>query len=405
MLVDCNNFFVSCERVFNPKLRSVPTVVLSNNEACVIARSNEAKDIGIKMAEPVFKCRDILNFFDVKCFSTNFALYGDLSSRVMRILESFSPKVESYSVDEAFLDITDLEEANYFDFGKAVGDRVYKYVGIPVSVGIAPTKTLAKIASKQAKRSGGVCVLLEGVNTVLKATPVGEVWGIGWASTKKLRQNSVHTAYDFVNQKPSWIVNRFGVGGARTYWELKGKSVSEVNNAKALPKSMAHTRSFKNPITEKSEMRKRLVNFASSVAAALRADNLLCHEVIVFLKGDKNRDVYYSNGVTLPLENYSNLRTDIVKLVGKGLDRLFKSGERYKRAGIVAINIISSKDNNSLFENNTKRKEVAERAVDLLNAKWGRTITVASDMLVKPEKTFSRSPEFTTKWQELALVF
>lgn len=402
VLVDCNNFFVSCERLFNPKLIGVPTVVLSNNDGCVVARSNEAKALGIGMGEPLFKCRDIVDFFEVQALSSNFGLYKDISQRVMEVLSTFSPNMQIYSVDEAFLEISSLNIDNYENFGRQIRDKVYKDVGIPVSVGISVSKTLAKVASKKAKKGDGVYVIINNINQVLKDFPIEDVWGIGWASARKLKRVGVESALDFLNLNPKWIGKHFSVCGERTYWELSGFSVIELHHSLPIPKSLAHTRSFRQPILKKEVLRSRIVSFTTSVAQSLRQEGLKCRSLYLYIRGNRFNQGYYRNEITVSLSSYTNIRTDLVNAIGKAFEDIYKEGEKYKKAGVVALDITS--DNGmELFGSSEERKVRAEEAVDKVNYRWHQLIKLGSEYFSDKRKNLNLGFS-TTDWNRLPFV-
>ena len=251
-LADCNNFYASCERVFNPALKDKPVVVLSNNDGCIIARSNEAKALGIRMGEPVFKARKIIEENNVNVFSTNFALYGDMSKRVMSLLDILSPEIEIYSIDEAFMDFSGIK--NCFNLGLQMRDTVAKHTGIPISIGIAKTKTLAKVANHLAKRYSkkGVYVLNRKKHTtdILKSIPVSKVWGIGSKYTKMLNSYGVESAYDFVVLDEDWVLNKMTIVGLKIQHELKGKPCISIDTNPSSNKNICTSRSFGASVTQ-----------------------------------------------------------------------------------------------------------------------------------------------------------
>ena len=293
-LVDCNNFFASCERVFNPALREQPIVVLSNNDGCVIARSNEAKKLGLKMGDPFFKVKDIIEKNGIHVFSSNYVLYGDMSSRVMKILSDFVKDVEVYSIDESFLDLTGYEEYyNLLEYGKQIVHTVSRNTGIPVSMGIAPTKTLAKVASKFAKkykRYGGVCIIdsEEKREKALKLFDIEDVWGVGRQYAKLLNYHGIKTAYDFTLKPESFIRKHMKVGGVRTWKELRGIPCHSLEQPQD-KKSICTSRSFGETVTDYPTLSEAVSNFAAACARKLREQNSCAGMITVFILTNRFR--------------------------------------------------------------------------------------------------------------------
>ena len=310
-LVDCNNFYASCERVFQPQFVGKPIAILSNNDGCVISRSNEAKAIGIPMGAPAFQIKDLVKDKNVKLFSSNYALYGDLSNRVMKILEQFTPNLEIYSIDEAFLNFDGLDVSDYHNYGLQMKNRVQKWTGIPVCIGFAPTKALSKVANKIAKkfqdRTLGVYVIDSEEKRIkaLKWTKIEDVWGVGYRTLKKARIRNIVTALDFIQpQHEVWIKKEMGVIGLRLKYELEGKSVLDLEPIVDQKKSIATTRSFPKQITDFDLLRERVATFAAVCAEKLRKQNSCCYTIIVLLVIDKHTvktsKYYFNSAVTLP---------------------------------------------------------------------------------------------------------
>lgn len=407
-LIDCNNFFVSCERLFDPKLRGIPTVVLSNNDGCVVARSNEAKAVGIKMGEPVFKCIDIVDFFGVQTLSSNFTLYKDISQRVMDVLSRFSQNMQIYSVDEAFLDLTNVKIDNFNEYACKIRDAVYREVGIPVSVGISLTKTLAKVAAKKAKQGQGVFVMCSNIdiNEVVKSFPIEDIWGIGWAISKKLQRINVYTVSEFLRLNPKWIKGNFSVSVERTYWELTGVSVLSLYHDLETPKTMAYTRSFRDAIVRKEDLRSKIIEFTTSLAESLRCENLKCKRLLLFISGNRFNTNNYHNECIVNLEEYSNLRMEMVSAVSNGFEEIFKYGEKYKKAGVIALDIVKECDVKMLFQNENIKHINAEKGVDEVNYRWNRIIKLGSEIIgVKKFFQSTKTPSYTTDWNQLPVVF
>ena len=412
-LVDCNNFYASCERVFQPQLNGKPIVILSNNDGCIISRSYEAKDLGIAMGAPEFKIREALKQNKVHVFSSNYALYGDLSHRVMKILESFTPNVEVYSIDEAFLNFDGMKINDYHEYGLQMKRRVQKWLSIPICVGFAETKALSKVANKIAKkyqeRTQGVYVIDNEKKRIkaLKWTKIEDVWGIGFRLTKKMKAKNIHTAYDFtLPHNETFIKTTMGVVGLRLKYELEGKSVLELEEPKD-KKNIAITRSFAGNITTLSEMTERVSTFATVCAEKLRKQKSCCYGVIVYLLKDKykvERQRYnFYKMETLPFASNSSIT--ISSLAVKMLKSMFEEGEMYKKAGVIVTEIIpeNQKQFHLFEEENPKHlklmqvmddyyKKTGERKIRLGNQDLQRTWKMKQDHL---------SRKYTTNFKEI----
>lgn len=379
-LIDCNNFYASCERLFNPTLNNCPVVVLSNNDGCVIARSNEAKRLGIPMGAPAFEYRYTFERHRVAVFSANFPLYGDISQRVMNILATYSPNWEVYSIDECFLDLSGIEPLR--EYGLEMRARVNRWVGIPISVGIAPTKTLAKAANRIAKkfpnRSEGVHVIDSEELRVkaLKWLPVDDVWGIGRRYAKKLHAAAVHTAYDFTQLPESWVLKNMTIVGLRLQKELKGIPAIEMEIPEKR-QSIATTRSFDRDYRGFDELRERVSTFTSIAAEKLRAQGSLCRRVVVFIETNRFRDEtnFYANRITVKSPFPTSSTLELVHYAVAGLKAIFLENREYKRAGVVLMDFVDANEYQpDLFLNsNPKHKKLME-AIDTLNNKHGKRL-------------------------------
>ncbi len=379
-LIDCNNFYASCERLFNPTLNNCPVVVLSNNDGCVIARSNEAKRLGIPMGAPAFEYRYTFERHRVAVFSANFPLYGDISQRVMNILATYSPNWEIYSIDECFLDLSGIEPLR--EYGLEMRARVNRWVGIPISVGIAPTKTLAKAANRIAKkfpnRSEGVHVIDSEELRVkaLKWLPVDDVWGIGRRYAKKLHAAAVHTAYDFTQLPESWVLKNMTIVGLRLQKELKGIPAIEMEIPEKR-QSIATTRSFDRDYRGFDELRERVSTFTSIAAEKLRAQGSLCRRVVVFIETNRFRDEtnFYANRITVKSPFPTSSTLELVHYAVAGLKAIFLENREYKRAGVVLMDFVDANEYQpDLFLNsNPKHKKLME-AIDTLNNKHGKRL-------------------------------
>lgn len=294
-LADCNNFFASCERVFRPDLQGKPVIVLSNNDGCAIARSNEAKALGIKMGAPFFKIKDIVRRHNVAVFSGNMALYGDMSQRVRWVLEEFAPGIEVYSIDEAFLDLRGMKNIDFDAYAKRISAQCWKMTSIPVSVGIAPTKTLAKIASKLCKqypklRGGCYMHRPQDIEKVLRKFPIEDVWGIGRRTAPKLKARGVNTAYEFTQMPEGVVRMMLGIGGVRTWKELRGIPCLEFEDGFEAKQSICVSRSFSSEIYEVKELQEQIANFASAMASKLRKQQSVTSEMVVFAYTNRFRE-------------------------------------------------------------------------------------------------------------------
>lgn len=407
-LVDCNNFYASCERVFQPHLVGKPIVILSNNDGCIISRSDEAKALGIAMGAPEFKVRQELKDKNIQVFSSNYPLYGDMSHRVMKILEGFTPHVEPYSIDEAFMNFDGVPINDFHDYGLQMKGRIMQWLSIPVSVGFAPTKALSKVANKIARkfpdRTQGVYIIDSEEKRVkaLKWTKIEDVWGIGFRLTKKMQARNINTAYDFtLPQHEVYIKSTMGVVGLRLKYELEGQSVLGLEEPKD-KKNIAITRSFAGNITTLDAMKERVSTFATVCAEKLRKQKSCCQGVILYLRKDKykvDRPRYnFYKMETLPYASNSSIT--ISNLAVKMLKEVFEEGEIYKKAGVIVTNIIpeSQKQFHLFEEENPKHlklmqvmddyyKKTGERKIKLANQDLARTWTMKQEHLSKKYTT------------------
>ncbi len=412
-LVDCNNFYASCERVFQPQLNGKPIVILSNNDGCVISRSYEAKDLGIPMGAPEFKIREQLKQQNVQVFSSNYALYGDLSSRVMKILEGFTPHVEVYSIDEAFLNFDGMKIPDYHDYGLQMKARIQKWLSMPICVGFAETKALSKVANKIAKkfqtRTQGVYIIDSEEKRIkaLKWTKIEDVWGIGFRLTKKMLAKNIRTAYDFtLPHNESFIKKEMGVVGIRLKYELEGKSVIEMEEPKD-KKNIAITRSFDGNIRTFDEMKERVSTFATVCAEKLRKQKSCCYGVILYLRKDKykvdtQRYNFYKME-TLPYASNSSITLSGVAV--KLLKEIFEEGEIYKKAGILITQIIpeNQKQFHLFEEENPKHLKLME-VMDAYHRKTGeRKIRLGNQDLQRTWKMRQNhlSRKYTTDFKQI----
>ena len=388
-LVDCNSFYVSCERLFNPKIQKKAVVVLSNNDGCVISRSREAKDLGIKMGEPYFKVKDLVKKNKVEVYSSNYALYGDISRRVMKVLKTFSPKVEIYSIDEAFIDLSFIDEKGVEDYGREIRSRVLKWTGIPTSVGIASTKTLSKVANHIAKKEkAGVIYLNTNIDERLKKFPIEDVWGVGKQLSKFYHKNNISNAYDLKNVSNTWVKKGTNVLGAKTAMELRGIPCIDLQIDQEKRKNCCVSRSFGRKVKDLNELEESVITHCLNAAEKIRADDQIAKTITVFIRTspfDKNRR-YYSNSKTIDLAIPTSNSIELIKNAVKALTDIYKYGYAYQKAGIILSGLKDANQNDQnlltpLLENKSKK---LMKAIDYTNTKYGRyAISIAQAGLSK----------------------
>jgi len=414
-LVDCNNFYASCERVFNPSLNGKAVVVLSNNDGCVIARSNEAKKLGITMGQPAFQIKEFIRLNDVKVFSTNFTLYGDMSQRIMNILSEFVPDIEIYSIDEAFLSLKGFKYYDIHSYAELIRKTIIKGTGIPVSIGIGTTKTLSKVANHFAKKvpeNNGVYIINNtNAEETLRKFPVGDIWGIGRQYNKLLGKFGINTAWDFVSASPDWIRKHMSVVGLRTQEELKGVECIDMEVSVPTKKSICTSRSFGQMLNKHDAVAEAVANFASRCALKLRRQHTCANTILIFVHTNMHRKdlpQYAKNRViTLPVATNSTF--EIVEYALAGLKSIFAEGYFYKKAGVIVSGIVPENAiQTSLFDITDRNKQTdALQAIDIINERFGKD-TVKLAVLGSRRKWKLRqeqlSPFYTTKWQDIITV-
>ena len=379
-LVDCNSFYVSCERLFNTSIIKKPVIVLSSNDGCVISRSTEAKTLGIKMGEPYFKVKKIVKENNVKIFSSNYSLYGDISRRVMKTLKQFSPKIEIYSIDEAFLDLSSIKDKDLLEYGSIIRKTILKWTGIPTSIGIATTKTLSKIANHVAKKDSlGVINLIntQQIDKILKKIKINDVWGVGRQLTKFYIKNGINTAYQLKKMPDAWIKKNTNVFGGRTVMELKGLSCISLETYQEKRKNCCVSRSFGRKVTKLEELNESVTTHCLNAAEKIRLDNQTTKKITVFIRTspfqkDKN---YYVNSKDIDLPIRTNDSIELVKQALIALKYIYKKGYKYQKVGIIfsALNDVGIYKKNlfSLINSEEKRKKLM-KAIDYTNNKYGR---------------------------------
>ena len=384
-LVDCNSFYVSCERLFNPKIRKKPVVVLSNNDGCIVSRSNEAKALGIKMGEPYFKAKDIIIKNDVQVFSSNYSLYGDLSRRVMRTLKRFNSDIEVYSIDEAFMDLTNFSDSEVLDVGQEIRETVLQWTGIPTSIGIAKTKTLSKVANHIAKRKqSGVTsfIGIDNIDPLLERVDINDVWGVGRQLTKFYHKNGIYNAKQLKNKSNTWIKKNSNVLGSRTAMELRGISCIDLEKTKSKRKSCVVSRSFGQRIEKYQELKEAVAGYCLNACEKIRSETLVAKSITVFIRTSpfQSRFGYYSNSKTIDFPIGTNDSIEIVKTALTALESIFKNGYRYQKAGVLLSGLSEATNNKNLFSSEKDEKiNSLMKSIDNTNYRYGRsTLSLAS---------------------------
>ncbi len=413
-LIDCNAFYVSCERVFNPKLNNRPVVALSNNDGCIISRSKEAKALGIKMGVPLFKVKDIVEKEKVVVFSSNYTLYADMSRRVMNIISSSSPYTEIYSIDEAFVELSSLP-IDYESYAHQLRQTILQHTGIPVSIGIASTKTLAKVANHKAKKDdslNGVCSLVNynNIDRILELTEVGDVWGVGRRLSKKLINHGIHNAKLLKNCSDSWIRKMMSVNGLKTITELRGISCIPLEEYSMTRKSCCTTRSFGKLLTNLEDIEQAVTTFARRAAERIRSESLAASCVSVFVRTNPfdKKSAYYSNGASRTLSHPTHDSITIIETALLLTKRIFKNNYQYKKAGVLLSGLCDDSEiQETLFEKNYNQNSDLMSAIDAINYRYGRdTLQMASECKVGnwKQKRENCTRNYTTQIDRLLLV-
>lgn len=415
-LLDGNNFFVSCERVFRPDLSAKPVVVLSNNDGCIIARSQEVKDLGIKMGVPFFKVKRTLEQHDVKVFSSNFSLYADMSHRMMSLIESFVPAVEIYSIDEAFLDLSEIP--NLQETAKEIRHQVLKYLGLPTCIGVAPTKTLAKIANHLAKKDPsykGLCILNtpQKIDSALKALDISDVWGVGYRLAGQLRSYGIYSAWNLKNVDPKWMRRHFTVVGERMILELRGIPCSKIEEEREGRHSIQVSRSFSHKITDFQEMRQAVATYATRLGEKLRQHNLKARLIGVSIRTSffNPQEKNHRQHILLTAPSGINDDINLIKVATEGLKQIFRPGYPYYKAALLALDLIPENPTQLLLfdcePSPSPRHAALFEVVDTLNQRYGRgTVHSAAcgKKLTWKDRKEKKSPSYTTSWKNLPVV-
>jgi DNA polymerase V len=425
-LIDINNFYVSCERIFRPDLQNTPVVVLSNNDGCVVSRSNEVKKLGVSMASPYFKIKDELEKAGAVAFSSNYTLYGDISSRVMNILAEYGP-IEIYSIDEVFLDVSHVLPSQLIQFGREIKDRLKRDLSLPVCVGFAETKTLAKVANEIAKEDSkkgglvynGVISLVENpqIDTLLEGLNVADVWGIGRQNVMKVRQKGIYSAKDLKYSSQDWIKANLAITGLKIVQELNGQNATEITSTSDPRKGILSSRSFGKPVTTLQGLQEAVSTYITRASEKLRKQKSVASYISVFVMTNRfDRSNYYSNSQGSTLSIPTNYTPELVKQAFKLLEKIYQPGMQYKKAGVAFWGLLDEDktfqiedlftDNQALEKSNLKQKSIS-KAVDKLNRKYGSgSIILASNGLkqVWKVKSDQRSPNYTTEWEDILRV-
>jgi DNA polymerase V len=414
-LVDCNNFYASCQRVFEPHLIGKPVVILSNNDGCVIARSDEAKLAGVPMGAPAFKFEALFKEKNIYVYSSNYALYGDMSNRVMNMLRTYTPDIELYSIDEAFLKFSGFELFDLNELGLDMRKKITRGTGIPVSVGFAPTKALAKVANKIARKFAERTQNVYTIDTdekrikALKWTKIEDVWGIGRKHAKRLKQKNILTAYQFTQLSDAWVRKEMAVVGLRLKHELEGKPTLDLEPPRN-KKMIATTRSFETKYATYDEISERVSTFTASCAEKLRRQNCHCNMVTVFIQTNylANDQSQYSRSITIHTDFPTNSTIELNQAAQKGLKEIYKSGYSYKRAGVVVMGLTPNDETQlNLFSTSNPKHQPLMSVIDKMNLSFGDNKvkfgvqSLGRQWKMKQERL---SPKFSTKLTDVITI-
>ncbi|HUS73941.1 MAG TPA: Y-family DNA polymerase [Sedimentisphaerales bacterium] len=414
-LVDCNNFYASCERVFNPRLGGKAVVVLSNNDGCVVARSEEAKQLGIRMGVAFFKVKEKIEKNKVEVFSSNYALYEDMSRRVMETLYKFTPEIEVYSIDEAFLNLAGLSD-NLTDYGRRIAETVKQWIGMPVSIGIAETKTLAKMAQRIARRSCRAAGVLElagrdCIDKALAQTNVENVWGVGIKTAIKLKRAGINTALALRDVDINWMRQCFGVNGVRTVYELRGVSCYELEQQPPTKKGITVSRMFGKKVETVEELREAVASYACRAGEKLRKQGLVAGAMTVFVMTSRfvDKRSRYFNSHTVSFPTATSYTPELIDGAMRGVERLYREGFLFNKAGVILSDLVPENNvQRNLFDESDRQKSRRLMgAVDAVNTRSSyRALTWAAEGINQPWRTkfVRRSKRYTTRWDELAEV-
>ena len=413
-LVDCNNFYASCERVFNPKLENEPIVVLSNNDGCIVSRSNEAKELKIPMGAPYFKYKELINKNGVHVFSSNYTFYGDMSRRVMESLRMLLPDLEIYSIDEAFVDLSQYRESNLVEIGEEIKEKVKQWTGIPISIGIAHTKTLSKVANSIAKKEkeSSICDLrkIEKIEEELTILDVEEIWGIASGWGKRLKSIGINTGYDLMKANPEYIRQKISVVGQRIIMELNGYSCIDIERVQK-KKSIISSKSFGYKVTEIQEIKEAVSTYAARACEKLRDQKSRVQVISVYLRTSpfEKEDSRYTKSETKVLSAPTSSTAKVITAANKIIEEIYREGYRYQKTGITLLNLINEDYvQESLYEDGSlEGEEKITTVMDQVNMQYGTNTIFHASQGTKKDwrvKSDSRSKKYTTSLKELPLV-
>jgi DNA polymerase V len=411
-LCDCNNFYVSCERAFDPSLKNKPVAILSNNDGCIISRSNEVKDLGIKMAQPAFFIKEKIKKHNIQLYSSNYALYGDMSERVMNILGRYSNNIEIYSIDEAFMDLSGIDK-DLDNYSEEIIRTIKQWTGIPTSIGIAPTKTLAKIANSIAKTSNKPFVIdsPRKADISLRNTLIEDVWGVGRQYANMLNKNGIHTAYDLTKMPDNWVRKNMTIMGLRTKKELLGEPCIKIENQPQDKKAICTSRAFGKKITDFKFLEEAVSTYATRCAEKLRKQNTVANLITVFIHTDPftPNEPQYQKSKTIQLPIATNSNKDLIHYALILLNQIFADGYKYKKAGVI-VDGLSNKDEiqaNLFKELGTKKDKKLMETIDLINSYHGKDkirLAIMGDGKEWKLRQQRLSGSYTTKWEDLVVV-
>lgn len=416
-LADCNNFYVSCERVFNPKLDSQPVIVLSNNDGCAVARSNEVKALGIPFGVPHFKIKHMIDIYKIHVFSSNYALYGDMSNRVMQTLAMFTPSIEIYSIDEAFLDLTNYVFTDLPTYARDIKNTVKQNTGIPISIGIATSKTLAKVANRIAKKSVKANGILDLTapkyqDKALGITPIEDVWGIGRRYAAYFTIRGIKTALDFKYADSNWIKKKMGINGVRMQRELFGESCYTLDENPSKQKSISSSRSFKQPVTDLEPLSEALSTYIARAAEKLRKQGSYTETITVYITTNRFKpEDFYFNSKTLSFAVPTNYTPEMIKKGKDALKQIFISGKQYTKAGVVLSNLVRDGhfQYDLFYTPANPMSEEMMKSLDAVNFRMGQNCLRYAAMGLPHKQQWEtafefRSPAYTTDWNQLLTV-
>ncbi|CAM8324886.1 DinP Nucleotidyltransferase/DNA polymerase involved in DNA repair [Candidatus Methylopumilus planktonicus] len=412
-LIDVNNFYVSCERVFNPKLENKPVVVLSNNDGCAISRSNEAKELGIKMGTPWFKFKEFAKQENVTALSSNYTLYLDMSHRVMTLLSKFSPDQEIYSVDESFLDLTSFKSKDLIKYGQQIKTKIKQWTGLPVSIGIGSTKTLSKLANHIAKKNPsfkGVCNLNvmdeDTLETWMSHFPVADVWGVGRSLAPKLNQLGIISILDLKHADPDYIRQQFSIVLEKTVRELNGVMCIELKDIEEPNKEIIVSRSFGRRVRDKQELIEAVTSYTTRAAERMRKQESVATSLYIYIRTSPHDDKkQYANGVNIPLFQPSDDSMVLTNAALLGLDYIYREGFDYQKAGITLCNLTSKhKMQGYLFSDTISNSRM--KIMDTINQRWKGKLKLGSEGVTKEweMKAQFKSRNYTTNWNQLIIA-